>query len=77
MNGNNMWKLSIKDIKQGYAGLKKIARKLISYSQYEEALISIKHASILAQQFNWIYADDEIRRCGVSRGSVSAEAPLA
>lgn len=55
-----MWKLSIKDIKQGYAGLKKIAQKLISYCKYEEALISIKHASILAQQFNWIYADDEI-----------------
>lgn len=52
-------KLNISDIKQGYAGLKKLAKLSIEEEDIEKALAYIKHASILAQQFNWIYTDEE------------------
>ena len=55
-----MWKSSIRDIKQGYCGLKQLARQCVDGNNMEQALVYIKHATILAQQFNWIYADDEV-----------------
>lgn len=55
-------KLTISDIKQAYAGLKRIARKSISKGNIEKAMQYINHCVVLAQQFNWIYTDNEIEQ---------------
>lgn len=57
-----MLKLSIRDIKQAYVGVKSLAKEAVEAGQYEEALSYIRHCATLAQQFNWIYADDELER---------------
>ena len=57
-----MLRLSIQDIKQGYVGVKALAKEAVAAGQYDEALSYIRHCATLAQQFNWIYADDELER---------------
>lgn len=55
-------KLTISDIKEGYAGLKKLAQKAYRKGDLKLAMYYIQHCSVLAQQFNWIYADEELER---------------
>lgn len=55
-----MLKLSKKDIKQGYKGVKRLASEAIKKNDYESALSYIHHCSNIAGQFNWIYSDAEI-----------------
>lgn len=55
-----MLRLSQKDIKQGYRGIKHLAQKEVKRGEYRKAMAHIRHCSSLAGQFNWIYEDDEI-----------------
>lgn len=55
-----MLKLSQRDIKQGYVGLKRLAQKAVKQGQYDLAMQYIQHCATIAQQFNWIYADFEL-----------------
>lgn len=55
-----MLKLSIHDIKRGYFGLKQQVKKLVKQEKYEQALTYIQHCGTIAQQFNWIYKDEEL-----------------
>lgn len=55
-----MLKLSIRDIKNGYAGIKEKAKAAAMAGCYEESLSYIQHCVILAQQFNWIYSDNDL-----------------
>lgn len=55
-----MLRLSQRDIKQGYRGIKHLAKKEVKQGNYEKALSHIYHCSSLAGQFNWIYEDDDI-----------------
>lgn len=52
--------LSINDIKNSYKGLKRLAQKSFEKGNLDAAIFYIYHCSVIAQQFNWIYADDEI-----------------
>ena len=52
--------LSINDIKNAYRGVKAKAIKAANEGRYEECLQLIKHCATIAQQFNWIYADEEL-----------------
>ena len=52
--------LSINDIKQSYKGLKRLAQKAFMRGDLKAATYYIYHCSVIAQQFNWIYTDDEI-----------------
>lgn len=53
-------KLSISDIKHAYKGIKTKAIKAAYNAEYETSLSLIKHCATIAQQFNWIYSDNEI-----------------
>ena len=53
-------KLTISDIKQAYAVLKGVARRHLNDGRLNETMDIIRHCVVLAQQFNWIYTDDEI-----------------
>lgn len=55
-----MLKLSQRDIKQGYAGIKALARKDVASGNINRAMQRISHCATLAQQFNWIYADKNL-----------------
>ena len=55
-------KLSIRDIKQSYTGLKRLAQKAFEEGDISKSTYYIHHCSVVAQQFNWIYADDEIEQ---------------
>ena len=55
-----MKNISLRDIKQGYHGLKKIAQKSAQKGDYSNTIKYIDHCVTVASQFNWIYADDEI-----------------
>ena len=55
-----MQRLSIKEIKQGYEGVKRMAQKAFAEGDYETALDYVWKCATIAQQFNWIYADDEL-----------------
>lgn len=55
-----MLRLSQRDIRQGYRGIKHLAKREVKRGNYEKAQEYIKHCAILAQQFNWIYSDFEL-----------------
>lgn len=52
--------LSKRDIIQGYKGVKQLAKKTFVEGDYEAALHYIGKCCTIAQQFNWIYSDDEL-----------------
>ena len=52
--------LSTYDIKDAYCGVKYKANQAFQNGQYEECLQLIRHCATIAQQFNWIYTDDEL-----------------
>lgn len=53
-------KLKLKEIIKSYKLIKKIAVREYSEGNLHKSLDYIDQATILAQQFNWIYADDEL-----------------
>lgn len=55
-----MHKLSTRDIKLGYKGVKRLAQKAFAEGDYETSFKYIGKCATIAQQFNWIYADDEL-----------------
>lgn len=55
-----MISLSIRDIKQGYKGMKRLAQKAFAEGDYETSFRYVEKCTTIAQQFNWIYADDEL-----------------
>lgn len=52
--------LSPRDIRQGYKGIKRLAWQSFRNGETERALDYIHHCVVIAQQFNWIYCDDEL-----------------
>lgn len=55
-----MLKISKRDIRQGYKGVKRMAQKAFDEGDYETSLEYEKKCVTIAQQYNWIYADDEL-----------------
>ena len=51
---------SLRDIKSGYRGLKRLVKKFVRSGDYSSAMTYINHCTTVASQFNWIYADDEL-----------------
>lgn len=61
MSLNNMhFQLSQRDIKQGYAGIRHIAKRCLRKGDILGALRYIHVCVDIAGQFNWIYSDDQI-----------------
>lgn len=56
------FQLSLYDIKQAYYGLKQLAIKAFHLGDLKTALFYLHHCSVIAQQFNWIYADNDIEQ---------------
>ena len=52
--------LSINDIKAAYKGVKHKAKLAAKNGNYEQSLQLVRHCATIAQQFNWIYADEEL-----------------
>ena len=52
--------LSPRDIKLGYKAVKHLACESYRKGRIEDALTYVRHCTVIAQQFNWIYADDEL-----------------
>lgn len=52
--------LSINDIKDAYKGVKHQAKQAAKAGNYEQSLQLVSHCATIAQQFNWIYTDDEL-----------------
>lgn len=55
-----MLKVSKRDIRQGYKGVKRLAQKAFNKGDNEKALDYVDKCVIIAQQFNFIYADYEL-----------------
>lgn len=55
-----MLKLSKREIEQGYKGVKQLAQQAFADGDYETSLKKVGECVVIAQQFNWIYADDEL-----------------
>lgn len=55
-----MLKLSQRDIRQGYRGVKHLAQRAAKKGDYEQAQEYVRHCATIAQQFNWIYSDLEL-----------------
>lgn len=55
-------RISQKEIQKSYAVLKKSARQSLNAGNIAEALQTIRNCEVLAEQFNWIYADAEIEQ---------------
>ena len=55
-----MKSVTLRDIRQGYHGLKRLAQKSAKAGDYATAMKYIGHCVTIASQFNWIYADDEL-----------------
>ena len=55
-----MLRLSKKNIIQGYKGVKRLAQKAFADGDYETSLKHIGECATVAQQFNWIYVDDDL-----------------
>jgi len=55
-----MLKISKRDIRQGYKGIKHLAKKAFNRGDVEKSLEYIDNCAIVAQQFNFIYADYEL-----------------
>lgn len=60
--GEVKFTLSPYDIKQAYNGLKQIAKSAYQKGDLRKSLYYVERCAVIAQQFNWIYADDEIER---------------
>ena len=52
--------LNISDIKNVYRGVKHKALISTEEGRYEDALYWVRQCASIAQQFNWIYADEEL-----------------
>ena len=52
--------VSQKEIRQAYNGFKNLAEKQLEAHNVNKALWYMDCCAVLAQQFNWIYADDEL-----------------
>lgn len=55
-------KISLREIKQSYAVLKSIARQRLDAGDIGAAYNYIRQCEMLAEQYNWIYADDELEQ---------------
>lgn len=55
-----MLKVSKRDIRRGYKGVKRLAQKAFKKGDYEKALDYVDKCVIIVQQFNFIYADYEL-----------------
>ena len=55
-----MLKVSKKDIRQGYKGIKHLAKKALKKGDVEKSLEYINNCVTIAQQFNFIYSDYEL-----------------
>lgn len=53
-------RLSLNDIKNAYKGVKAHAVEAFDKGDYERSMEYVRHCATIAQQFNWIYADDEL-----------------
>lgn len=53
-------RLSLNDIKNAYRGIKAHAKQAYKDGYYERCMHYVHHCATIAQQFNWIYADDEL-----------------
>lgn len=53
-------RLSLNDIKNAYKGVKAQAIEAFHRGDYERSMEYVRHCATIAQQFNWIYADDEL-----------------
>lgn len=77
LSGYRMLKLSQRDIRQGYAGVKALAKKDVASGNFNRAMQRLSHCATLAQQFNWIYADYELEDIVRSvSNSVSFDIPM-
>ena len=52
--------LSQREIHKGYRVLKSLALRSFKEGEIEKSLDYVSHCATIAQQFNWIYADDEL-----------------
>lgn len=52
--------LSKHEIIRGYNGVKRLAVEAFSEGDIKKSLQYVRHCSVIAQQFNWIYADDQL-----------------
>ena len=57
---SDMKSITLRDIRQGYRGLKRIAQKSAKKGDFATAMNYIDYCGTVASQFNWIYADDEL-----------------
>lgn len=53
-------RLSLNDIKNAYKGVKAQAIEAFYRGDYERSMEYVRHCATIAQQFNWIYTDDEL-----------------
>ena len=53
-------RLSLNDIKNAYRGIKAHAIRAYKDGDYERSMQYVRHCATIAQQFNWIYADEEL-----------------
>lgn len=53
-------RLSLNDIKNAYNGVKAQAIEAYKKGDYELCMQYVRHCATIAQQFNWIYADEEL-----------------
>ena len=53
-------RLSLNDIKNAYRGVKAHAIRAYKDGDYERSMHYVRHCATIAQQFNWIYADEEL-----------------
>lgn len=53
-------RLSLNDIKNAYRGIKARAIRAYKDGDYERSMQYVRHCATIAQQFNWIYADNEL-----------------
>ena len=62
-------RLSLNDIKNAYRGIKAKAQQAYKVCDYELSLQYIRHCATIAQQFNWLYADEELEDllCNISK----------
>ena len=68
--------LSPREIRKGYSAIKNLARQSLLKGNLAEALGYINHCAIIAQQFNWIYADDELEDMLATIGAEIISSPV-
>lgn len=57
-----MYSVTLRDIKQGYHGLKKLAQEYAESGDFDSAIKFVNHCVTVASQLNWIYVDDELEK---------------